>query len=250
MTVKSNGHFDKQASLWERKFEPNGSMSQRPAAFVKQLRRNLGNSGSVLDFGCGSADITIACQACGFQMCGIDCSEGMIERARRRPYACGIAFTLLDSTVPLELPYPAAQFDAIIASSVFEYLCDPLDYFREFARISVPGGFLILTVPNLLHPYRWLESVLRPFLSPAHFKNGGRLQLYAEYLSFSKIRFRLKDWICLLKEAGWELESVNAKHASLLMLVAKKICLSPRPGANTKRDSNVTGRILIASNAG
>ncbi len=234
MTVNAHGHFSRQASLWEKKFQSSGSMSERPAAFVELLRKNLGGSGSVLDFGCGSADITIACQACGFQMHGVDISEHMISRALNRSDARGIKFRLLESAAQLRLPYAAESFDAEIASSVLEYVHDPLDCLKELSRVSIPGGVLILTVPNLLHPRRWLEVLLRRALFPRHFKSGSAWYLYAEYLKLSKNRLTVNAWSTLLKEAGWELESVHAKSKTLLMLVVKRAQLARKSVDATK----------------
>jgi ubiquinone/menaquinone biosynthesis C-methylase UbiE len=223
--IASNHHFDRLASLWERKFEPDGSMSERPAAFVRMLRENVGHSRPVLDFGCGTGDITIACQQAGFKMFGIDASPQMIERARRRSVRHGIEFALLDSVSPLGLHYQAERFDAVIASSVLEYVSDPLECLKELCRVSIRGGCLILTVPNLFHPRRWLEAFLRSVLFPHHFKDGGRFQLYAEYLRMSKNRMTLRYWTRLLEKSGWQLESVHAQNTALLLLVAKRASL-------------------------
>jgi ubiquinone/menaquinone biosynthesis C-methylase UbiE len=223
--IASNRHFDRLASQWEQKFAPHGSMSQRPAAFVRMLRENVGRSKPVLDFGCGTGDITIACQEAGFKMLGIDASPQMIERARRRSVPHEIEFALLDSAPPVALRYPAESFDAVIASSVLEYVSDPLECLNELSRVCIRGGCLVLTVPNLLHPRRWLEALLRRVLFPHHFKNGSRWHLYAEYLRMSKNRLTLRYWRRLLAETDWQLESVNAKNTSLLMLVAKRISL-------------------------
>jgi ubiquinone/menaquinone biosynthesis C-methylase UbiE len=223
--MPSTQHFDRLASLWERKFERDGSMFERPAAFVRVLRENVRHSGPVLDFGCGTGDITIACKEAGFKMFGIDVSPQMIERARRRSVRHGIEFALLDSAPPLALQYQAGSFDAVIASSVLEYVSDPLQCLKELSRVSIRRGCLILTVPNLFHRRRWLEVLLRRVLFPHHFNNGSRWQFYAEYLKVSKNRMTLRYWTRLLTEAGWQLESVNGKNTSLLLLVAKRVSL-------------------------
>jgi len=197
-------------------------MSKRPAMFVGLLRKNLGGLGKVLDFGCGSADITMACQAVGFEMHGVDISEHMISLARKHSRAHNIGFTLLESATPLTLPYTAASFDAEIASSVFEYVHDPLDCLKELSRVAVPGGVLILTVPNLRHPRRWLEAIVRRLLIPKLFKSDSKWRLYAEYLRFSKNRLTLNRWSKLLNQAGWTLECVDARSNALLTLVAKQ----------------------------
>lgn len=198
-------------------------MSERPAVFVRCLREVLGDTGRVLDFGCGPGDITIAGRNAGFQMSGADISQLMIERARRRSHDMGIEFTHIEQAEPLALPYDDQSFDAITASSVLEYVRDPFDCFTELRRVCAPSGVLILTVPNLFHPRRWLEAFLRPMVVPTHHALGTKWQRYAEYLNLSGNRFSLVGWSRLLLSAGWQLEAVRARSEFLLVLVARNV---------------------------
>jgi ubiquinone/menaquinone biosynthesis C-methylase UbiE len=223
MNAHSIRHFERLAPVWEQKFEQGGPMSRRPDEFVNVLQKTLGSSGRVLDFGCGSGDITMACREAGFSMSGVDVSPQMIERARCRSKAQGIDFLLLENAEPLELPCEPESFNAVISSSVLEYVSGPLDCLKELSRVAAPGGFLILTVPNMLHPQRWLEGFLCRVLSPNQFETGSKWQLYTEYLRLSRNRLRLKHWIALLREAGWQVETVSARNTSLLMIVAMRV---------------------------
>jgi glycosyltransferase involved in cell wall biosynthesis/SAM-dependent methyltransferase len=216
-------HFDSLANSWEKKYETGGSMSERPAAFVQCLRENLGTSGCVLDFGCGAGNITIACQEAGYLMHGVDSSQCMVDRAHIRFSCRGIEFKCIETGEPLTLPYSKESFGAVIASSVLEYVKNPLDCFQELWRVCAPDGLLILTVPNVLHPQRWLETALGRVLVPGLFSAGNRWQLYAEYLKLSRNRLRLKDWSQLLRAAGWELQKIQGRDTTLIMLVAKRV---------------------------
>lgn len=223
LTDENKRHFDKLACLWEEKFEVGGKLHERGGPFVHFLRQKLGSAGRVLDFGCGPGNITNICKNAGYLMQGVDLSEVMIERARRRSKGQGIGFSVLESAEPLDLPFEPGSFDAVISSSVLEYVSDPLDCLKELSRVAAPGGFLILTVPNMLHPQRWLEACLCRVLSPDQFETGSKWQLYTEYLRLSRNRLRLKHWIALLREAGWQVETVNARNTSLVMLVAVRV---------------------------
>lgn len=71
------------------------------------------------------------------------------------------------------IPAPDASFDAVLCTEVFEHIFNPADAVREFSRLLVKGGKLILTAPfcSLTHfaPYHfatgfnryWYEQVLR-----------------------------------------------------------------------------------------
>ncbi len=216
-------HFDGIADLWETKYEPGGSLRGRAISFTRCLQESVKASGRVLDFGCGSGDIAIACREAGYRMSGIDLSPAMIARARLRQNGHGIGFEVLKSGKPLSLPYPEAYFDAVIASSVFEYVHDPLHCFEELWRVCKPNGILIVTVPNLCHPRRWLEVALRHPLLRKGFATTKRWRPYAEYLGISTNRFRRRHWTELLCLAGWRLDAMRARSSSLAMLVAKRL---------------------------
>ncbi len=160
-TDERRRHFDGMAEFWETKYEPGGSLQQRTISFLRCLQESADASAQVLDFGCGSGDISIACKNAGYRMSGVDLSPAMIARAKLRSNGQGICFDVVESDEPLTLPYAEAGFDVVIASSVLEYVHDPLGCFRELGRVCRPGGVLIATVPNLCHPRRWLEVALR-----------------------------------------------------------------------------------------
>jgi SAM-dependent methyltransferase/glycosyltransferase involved in cell wall biosynthesis len=229
-TDERRSHFDGMADFWETKYEPGGPLEQRTISFVRCLRDSVDARGQVLDFGCGSGDIAIACRNAGYRMSGIDLSSAMIARARLRSNGHGIGFDVLESDEPLNLPYSEARFDAVIASSVLEYVHDPLECFKELWRVCKPDGVLIATVPNLCHPRRWLELALRrsPIRKWLAAQNGWRV--YGEYLRISGNRLRRKDWSNLLGLAGWRLETMRARSTSLVILVAKRVGFGPVHG--------------------
>ena len=68
----------------------------------------------------------------------------------------------VDLTRPL--PYESASRDLVLLSEVIEHLPNWMPVVREAARILRPGGYLILTTPNVLR----LHSRLRFFLTGTH----------------------------------------------------------------------------------
>lgn len=49
------------------------------------------------------------------------------------------------------VPLNDASFDTAICTRVFHYVIDPRHAIREFRRILIPGGYLILEIPNKRH---------------------------------------------------------------------------------------------------
>lgn len=49
------------------------------------------------------------------------------------------------------LPWPDASFDVVLSFETFEHLENPYHVAREMQRVLKPGGFLIVSMPNIQH---------------------------------------------------------------------------------------------------
>jgi SAM-dependent methyltransferase len=49
------------------------------------------------------------------------------------------------------MPFDDASFDACVSNWVMEHVEDPVEHFREVARVLRPGGIYCLRTPNLFH---------------------------------------------------------------------------------------------------
>ena len=96
----------------------------------------------VLDVATGTAGVAIAiAEASDAQVTGVDLSEPMLERGRRRVYKL-----LLDQRIHLQraraerLPFPDASFDAVTFTYLLRYVADPAATLIELARVLRPRG--------------------------------------------------------------------------------------------------------------
>lgn len=102
---------------------------------------------SVLDVGCGTGTLAIAAkrlvEAKG-EVHGIDASPEMIARARKKAMKAGID-VVFKNAVAEALPFPNAQFDAVLASMVIHHLPSEArqQCAREMRRVLKPGGRLL-----------------------------------------------------------------------------------------------------------
>ena len=90
---------------------------------------------------------------------GIDRSTAMLRRAKRRAARCGHDNYRLRIGTAYALDYPAASFDLVWCSYVFDML--PVDDFtpilREFRRVLRPGGRLVMV--NETVGRRWYNQI-------------------------------------------------------------------------------------------
>ena len=109
--------------------------------------------GSVIDLGCGTADVTIRFARAypKVTIFGVDGSDTMLSFGRRAVRAAG-----LDSRITLEkryLPDPAIEtqsFDALFSNSLLHHFADPVVMWRTAAR-CVKAGSPVLIV-DLVRP--------------------------------------------------------------------------------------------------
>jgi demethylmenaquinone methyltransferase/2-methoxy-6-polyprenyl-1,4-benzoquinol methylase len=107
---------------------------------------------SVLDACCGTGDLALAAERAGGRVTGVDFSEPMLDRARRKSAA--VAWVRGDL---LDLPFPAESFDVVTIGFGLRNIPDMEAGLREVARVLRPGGrlgCLEITRPR---------GVLRPF---------------------------------------------------------------------------------------
>ena len=106
----------------------------------------------VLDACCGTGDLALADEAAGGRVTGLDFSERMLERARRK--AASVEWVRGDV---LELPFEDGAFDAATVGFGVRNVADLERGLAELARVVRPGGrlgILEITQPRgLLRPF-------------------------------------------------------------------------------------------------
>ncbi len=118
--------------------------------FYRELARRAG--GRVLDVMCGSGRLVVPLAQAGFRVAGIDSSAAMIERARMRVAAAGVAprVTLHHQDVRSALP-PGPYHLAIVALNSFMHLTTTKDQLTALDHIRSaldPDGLLAIDVFN------------------------------------------------------------------------------------------------------
>ena len=222
-TEDTKAHFDRLSGTWSRNYHDlSGAMRQRIVAFSSSLS-GVPHGARVLDFGCGSGDITRALAAEGFVMTGIDLSPAMIAEARRAPGSQDMEWVVANPG-QLALPFADETFAAAIASSVFEYHPDCAGQLREIFRIFQPGGTFAFTVPDMNHPMRrtesWWRALAQSSLWPLLRLTPRRD--YLEYLRVSVNRWPMDSWMAMVRSAGFDATEPESGNMPLAMIICRK----------------------------
>ncbi len=150
---------------------------------------------AVLDAACGTGDLALADAKAGGRVTGLDFSERMLERARRK--GPGLEWVQGDA---LALPFEDGSFDAATVGFGVRNLDDLGAGLRELRRVLRPGGRLgVLEITRPRGPLRvfysfWFDRIV-PLLGKV--LPGGAA--YA-YLPASVRRFPAPDELAALLE--------------------------------------------------
>ena len=143
-------HVD--AAVHDRASRSLGRAHDRIHRTAARLLEARGAGGTLLDAGCGTGDLWRLVSS-RFSACtGVD--------AVRYPgLPAGVHFVAanLDGTLPLE----DGSVDTAAAIEVIEHLDNPRAFVRELARVTKPGGWIVLTTPNQLSALSLMSLVTK-----------------------------------------------------------------------------------------
>jgi SAM-dependent methyltransferase len=199
--------FNDRADSWGSNYLPSGKLRWRLDEFCAVLDEFAASSAEVLDFGCGTGHLADHLSRRGYVLTACDMADRMIATARRNFGETAIRWANLPAYWR-RLPFGDGSFDAIVASSVFEYVDDLEHVFSELARVLRPGGLLIFNVPDPRNLRRkreaWSNRLLRPLWIRHAASTIPRVHRYLVYLGLSKNRLPLAEWQSGARRHGFQ----------------------------------------------
>ncbi len=166
---KVNTYFQSQLVYWKDVYSITGVQAEiirdRHAAVLSWIDSLALAPGSrVLEIGCGAGFLAIALALRGLRVYAIDSVESMVELARQHAVEAGAASQLsLNVGDIYALAFEDACFDLVLAIGVIPWVEHASLAIREMARVTRPGGHVIITTANSTG----LASLLDPLVSPA-----------------------------------------------------------------------------------
>ena len=122
-------------------------------ALVARLLTARGATGVLADVGCGTGDLARAVRGRFAAVHGVDA-------VRYDGLPAEVTFVRADLDGE-RLPLEDASADAAAAVEVIEHLENPRAFVRELARITRPGGWIVITTPNQLSALSLLTLIVK-----------------------------------------------------------------------------------------
>ncbi|MFB6517655.1 class I SAM-dependent methyltransferase [Streptomyces sp. NPDC056401] len=142
-TTATRAFFTPRAAAWEERFA-----YQTPAYEAAVARMRLRPGQRALDLGCGSGRALPALRAlvgATGTVIGVDVTHAMLTAAARAGHGGPARLLLADCA---RLPLPGGAVHGIFAAGLLDHLPHPDTALREWARVTAPGGELLLFHPS------------------------------------------------------------------------------------------------------
>jgi ubiquinone/menaquinone biosynthesis C-methylase UbiE len=164
-----NAYFQTRSSFWNDIYASSDVYAEihqeRHAAVLDWIDGlALPLDSQVLEIGCGAGFMAVALAQRGFRVQAIDSVEAMVELARQHATEAGVAERLNVAVGNIyALAFEDVAFDLVLAIGVIPWIGQVEPAIQELARVTKPGGFVILTADNRAR----LNNLLDPLLIPA-----------------------------------------------------------------------------------
>jgi 2-polyprenyl-3-methyl-5-hydroxy-6-metoxy-1,4-benzoquinol methylase len=160
--------------------------------------------GRLLDFGCGGGSFLARMHRQAWKVTGLDVSPAAVQRVRTE-----LGLRALVGTLPHPELRPAS-FDVVTMWHSLEHVHEPLTVLREAHRLLVPGGHLMVAVPNIDSlPFRWFGPAWYGLDLPRHLTHFSpwtlqHILLRAGFHPGPIHMVRHSDWLRASAKRAWQ----------------------------------------------
>ena len=100
----------------------------------------------VLDIGTGTGFLALLLAGMGHDVTGADWSGNKLEKANEKMKHSNTSIKFVREDAE-NLSFEAEQFDAVVSRHLIWTLSDPASAFKEWARVTKPGGTVLTNIP-------------------------------------------------------------------------------------------------------
>lgn len=163
---------------------------KRFARTIAEINRHLKDVNDrsavkILDVGSLGGELSIALKHEGYEVHSTDLE--LVATEFKRAYERN-EIEIRAMTDSRTLPYEEDNFDGVVFCETLEHIYDnPLDILSEFKRVLKPGGFVLLTTPNVMR----LENKIKFLLNINIYQDLAR---YVHYPSTQRLALHFREY--------------------------------------------------------
>lgn len=120
---------------------------------------------AVLDAGCGAGDLTVELARRGARVVASDLSVQMVQMTSERVRAEALNASVVRADAH-RLPFPDGAFNLVVALGLLPWVRSPQLTVNELARVTGPGGHVIVSFDNAVRLFRLTDPRLSPLTEP------------------------------------------------------------------------------------
>jgi ubiquinone/menaquinone biosynthesis C-methylase UbiE len=168
-----DAYFDRVSGFWDELYRGSDVYSaihrlrqETALRWIDELESPAG--ARVLELGCGAGFMAVALAQRGFRVHATDAVPAMLDRARANAAAAGVGDRIeFDVADAQQLAVADASIDLVVALGVIPWLPAPQTAVAEMARVTRPGGAVVVNADNAARLHYALDPKLHPRLASA-----------------------------------------------------------------------------------
>jgi ubiquinone/menaquinone biosynthesis C-methylase UbiE len=163
-----DSYFESATSYWDQLYSTEDLLGRiyqrRQQVTLKWIQRlGLPVGAQVADIGCGAGSMAVMLARMGHKVVAVDRVPAMLQVVHDNATRAGVSSSIepMQSDV-CALQLPANEFHVTVALGLLPWIKHPQRALAEMARVTRPGGHLIVSADNALR----LNNILDPFNNP------------------------------------------------------------------------------------
>ena len=225
--------WNRESRDWGDKYGGRTSYFYRRRTFYEFFKSAGLQQASILDYGCGAGDISFPMLRDGHSVMGVDIAAEMIKQAEGRAseHRLSSRATYCNLNDDVVRDVSSRKFDAVVCSSVLEYVPDDMALVRLFDSVLKDRGVLLASVPDKrslfckLDKWMYANKKLMPGFVPVH---------KLAYLEIQKRQYDIKGFTGTVEQMGFEL--IARKYSTIKL----------QRGILMEKVSNIPGLGMLA----
>lgn len=184
----------------------------------------------VLDVGCsvGELGATIK-ERFGSYVYGVDISSQNVEHAKKR------LDKAIAADIEADFELDEKDFDVIILADILEHLYDPWSCIKRLKKYLKPGGYFIISIPNVANWHIRLRLLFGNF----DYEKAGILDnTHIRFFTFKSLKK-------MLDNAGLEIKTIDVTHNIYISLLSRLLAFRRFARFVTRLNKNLLARQFI-----